>query len=110
MLTKKDKELIVEFKKRLPEQIKKHLKNIIAFGSRINGKAQEDSDLDIVLLVDKKSPGLEKQCEDIAYQVMWDHDFKPIISLKIFTESHFANAVRNGFSFYKHVATEGVRV
>lgn len=48
--------------------------------------------------------------EDIAYAVMWDYDFKPIISLKVFTESQFNKARAKGFSFYKHIEKEGILV
>jgi hypothetical protein len=39
---------------------------------------------------------------------MWDHDFKPVISLEVFSEEQFDNALRKGFSFYRHVPEEGV--
>jgi hypothetical protein len=53
-------------------------------------------------------PELEGKIEDIAYQVMWDHDFKPIISIKVFTEAGYRNSLAEGFSFYKNIEREGV--
>ncbi len=61
-------------------------------------------------LVDNKSSEIERKLEDVAYQVMWDHDFKPIISLKVFAESRFKSAVKRGISFYENVQKEGVSV
>jgi predicted nucleotidyltransferase len=106
----KDKELILEFKKRLSPDIEKHLQRLIVFGSRVKGEAAEDSDLDVIALVDAKTPEIEKKLEDIVYQVMWDHDFKPIISLKVFAESQFNSALTKGFSFYRHIEQEGISV
>ena len=103
-----DKAIILEFKRKLPDDILMHLKKLIVFGSRVQGNAPEDSDLDVVALVDQKDSTIERKIEDIAYQVMWDHDFKPIISLKIFVEDHFYNAIQKGFAFYQHVEKEGV--
>ncbi|MEW6263161.1 MAG: nucleotidyltransferase domain-containing protein [Thermodesulfobacteriota bacterium] len=80
------------------------------FGSRARGEGTEESDLDLIALVDTKTPELEQGIEDAVYGLMWDHDFKPIISLKIFEEIHFREAVRQGFSFYRNVEREGLRV
>ena len=103
-----DKNILIEFKQRLTDDILHHLKKIIVFGSRVKGNASEDSDLDVIVLVDEKDPVIEKKLEDIAYQVMWDHDFRPIISLKVFSFDHFYAAVQKGFAFYRHVEREGV--
>lgn len=107
-MKKKDRALMLDFKGRLPKETEWHLKRLMVFGSRVRGNASEDSDLDAVALVDEKTFEIERKLEDVAYQVMWDHDFKPIISLKVFAESQFNNALKNGFSFYKYVEKEGI--
>ncbi|MDI6704401.1 MAG: hypothetical protein QME40_07015 [bacterium] len=48
--------------------------------------------------------------EDATYQIMWDHNFRPIISLKIFTEDKFNQALREGFSSYRYVERDGIVV
>jgi hypothetical protein len=44
----------------------------------------------------------------VAYQVMWEHDFSPLISLKVFDASRFSEYREQGFSFYRKVAQEGI--
>lgn len=107
-MDKRDRNLILELKKRLPPDVTAHVQKVIAFGSRARGEGREDSDLDLLILVDRKIPGLESNIDDIAYQVMWDHDFKPIISIKVFTEAGYRKALIEGFSFYKNIEREGV--
>lgn len=107
-MDERDRSLILEFKNRLPDEVLAHISKVIAFGSRVRGEASEDSDLDLVILVDCKTPELENQIDDIAYQVMWDHDFKLILSIKVLAESHYLEALKEGFSFYKAVEREGV--
>jgi len=109
-MNERDRALVVEFKSKLPDDLKAHLRNLIVFGSRAKGEASQDSDLDVVVLVDEKTDEIEKRLENIAYQVMWDHDFNPIISLKVLTESRFSDALSKGYSFYRHIETEGVAV
>lgn len=105
-----DKQIVEELKRRLPADILQHVRQLILFGSRARGEAEEDSDLDLIALVDEKTPELEMALDETAYSVMWDHNFKPIISLKVFTDARFRNAARKGFSFYRNVVQEGITV
>lgn len=109
-MDKRDREIISELRRRISEEGLSGLKKLIVFGSRARGEAPEDSDLDIVALVAEKTPEIEKKLGDIVYQVMWDYDFTPIISLKIFSESRFKEAFKKGFSFYRSVEEQGVSV
>ena len=109
-MNERDRALVLELKKRLPADLKAHLKQLIVFGSRAMGDAPMDSDLDVVALVDEKTGEIERRLEDIAYQVMWDHDFNPIISLKVLKESRFYDALNKGYSFYRNIETKGVAV
>ena len=105
-----DKQLIEELKRRLPPDVQRHIRRMIMYGSRARGDAAEDSDLDLVALVDENTPELERTLDEIAYNVMWDHDFKPIISLKVFAEERFRSSVARGFSYYRTVEREGITV
>jgi len=104
----RDRNMVLELKRRLPADVMAHVRRVIAFGSRARDQGQEYSDLDLLILVDRKTPELETKIEDIAYQVMWDHDFKPIISIKVFAEASYRKSLKEGFSFYKNVEREGV--
>ena len=105
-----DRNIVKELKQRLPVEVKSHLAKLILYGSRARGDAADDSDLDLIALVDEKTPVLENQLEDIAYRLMWDHNFQPIISLKVFSEERFKQAAAKGLSFYRNVEREGVEL
>jgi predicted nucleotidyltransferase len=109
-MEEKDRQIAEELKKRLPPDVKQRIRKLIVFGSRATGRATEESDLDIIVLVDVKTPDIENMLDEVAYGVMWDRDFKPIISLKVMAESQFRGALTKGYSFYKHVEREGVAV
>jgi predicted nucleotidyltransferase len=105
-----DRALIEEFKRRLPADLVPHIRQMIMYGSRARGDAELDSDLDLVALVDENSPALEKQLDEIAYDLMWDHDFKPIISLKVFSEERFRTAAAKGYTYYRTIEREGITI
>jgi len=106
----KDRQIVMELKRRLPAEVRSHLARLILYGSRARGEAHEDSDLDLIALVDEKTAEIEAQMEETAYRVMWDHDFKPIISLKVFAEERFRSASKKGYSFYRNVEREGIEL
>jgi uncharacterized protein len=109
-MNEKDRQIVFDLKNRLTEDVLKHLKKLVLFGSRARGEETGDSDLDLLALVDEKNSEIEKRLEDIAYQVMWDYDFNPVISLKVLAEAQFLTALNKGYSFYWHVEKEGVTI
>ena len=75
-----DRLLIEEFKRRLPTDIVSHIRQMILYGSRARGDAEQDSDLDLVALVDEHSPDLEYKLDEIAYNpVSYTHLTLPTI-------------------------------
>ena len=109
-MKEQDRKIILELKSRLSADLRKRLIKLILYGSRARGGGMEYSDLDLVALVDEKTPEIDGALDEIAYGVMWDHDFKPVISLKVFSEARFRSATEKGLSFYKHVEKEGISI
>ena len=109
-MERNDERIVLEFKEKLPLDIRSNLVKLIVFGSRARGDHTNVSDLDILALVKNKDAGLERKMEDAAYEIMWTHDFNPLISLKIITESKFNESYSRGFSFYRNIVREGVPV
>lgn len=107
-MTDDDRQVGQELKERLLAVARPHIRRIIVFGSRARGDAEPDSDLDVAVLVDRRTAELEDRLADTAYQVMWDRDFAPVISLRVFAEADFEAALEEGFSFYRSVVREGV--
>ncbi len=101
-------DIVGELKRRLQEAAGERLQAVIAYGSRAWGEAGPDSDLDVAAIVQDCTPELEAALQESAYQVMWDHDFTPIIALKVFDAASFAAYQEKGFSFYKKVSQEGI--
>ena len=101
-------DLVQALKKRLTTVAGEGLQASIIYGSRAWGRPESDSDLDVAVLVQDRTPQLEEALLEAAYQVMWDHDFTPLISLKVFDAGSFAAYREKGFSFYRKVAEEGI--
>lgn len=109
-MKEQDRKIVLELKSRLSADLRKRVKKLILYGSRARGLDVEDSDLDLVALVDEKTPEIENALDDLAYGIMWDHDFKPVISLKVFSEDRFQSGMEKGLSFYRRVEKEGIPI
>ena len=108
MLSQMDQNIIRVLKDLLADIAGDRLQSIIAYGSRVWGVADPESDLDVAVLVRDYTPELETDLLEAAYQVMWNYDFIPLISLKVFDADSFAACQEKGFSFYRKVAQEGL--
>jgi predicted nucleotidyltransferase len=108
MLSQTDQNIIHVLKHLLAGIAGDRLQSIIVYGSRVWGMADPESDLDVAVLVQDCTPELEAALLEATYQVMWDHDFIPLISLKVFDADSFAACQEKGFSFYRKVAQEGL--
>ncbi len=108
MLSQTDRNIVEELKRRLREKAGERLQAVIVYGSRAWGQARPDADLDVAVIVRGLTPEVEAALQEAAYQVMWDHDFSPIIALKVFDADSFAAYQEKGFSFYRKVSEEGI--
>jgi predicted nucleotidyltransferase len=109
-MTEQDRQTAAELKARLLAAAGPHIRRILVFGSRAREEPEPDSDLDVAVLVDERTDALERLLDDAVYQLMWDRDFRPVISLKVFAQDEFDALYREGFSFYRNVLREGVVV
>ena len=105
-----DLSLVKDFQRRLPPEVACRVRGIRLFGSRARGQAEPDSDLDVLVLVDRYDPQLEHEIEDAAYAAMWDDEFRVILSLKVFSEQEFSDLIRRGWSFFRAIQREGIPV
>jgi predicted nucleotidyltransferase len=85
-----------------------HLRKIILYGSYARGDYREDSDIDIMILLDISDLEIKEYFEmlvDMTFDFNMDHDtdIKPIAK----NESHFRKWVLN-YPFYANINREGV--
>ncbi|MDO5151343.1 MAG: nucleotidyltransferase domain-containing protein [Oscillospiraceae bacterium] len=96
------------------EEVKKiygqHLKAVILYGSYARGDYREDSDIDIMILLDLSTLEIEGygyQLSDAAYDFNMDNDvdIKPIAK----DENHFRYWIK-AYPFYRNIDRERIRL
>ncbi len=108
MLRKKEEKILAALKQRLTAIAGDRLQRVFVFGSYIWGRADSESDLDVAAIVRDGDADLEAALLEAAYQINWDYDFNPLISLKVVNSRSFDNFLEKGYSFYQKVAREGM--
>ncbi len=106
-LKENEKKALLELKKRICEKFPDA--EIILFGSKVRGDADEESDIDLLILVDSPvDTKLEEEIFHISYEIELKHDvvFGEIVQSKNFWNSPLANAM----PLHWNIDREGVRL
>ena len=102
------KTLLEQYTKILQKIYGKHLKSVILYGSYARGDYREDSDIDIMILLDLSDIDIKQYRHELAgetFDFNMDHDLdiKPIAK----SEAHFNKWIVN-YPFYANIHREGV--
>lgn len=103
-------ELLNGYKEQLIDIYGEHLKSVILYGSYARGDFTDDSDIDIMILLDLTDLDIKKyrhQLSEITYDFNMEHDLdiKPIAK----SEQHFKKWM-DVYPFYRNVKKEGVKL
>ena len=91
---------------RLRTRIPNEVVNIYAFGSRVRGDHGEDSDLDILVVVQKRNPEVEQAVIDVFFEEELRNGIP--IEPTIKELSSFELERKHHSPFYENVVTEGI--
>lgn len=109
-MNKNIENIIKNFKNKIFNKFSDKIIDFIVFGSYARGKESPESDLDILIVVSQKDKEIESEILEIAYEIMWENNFRPLISVEIMTKEHFEWLKEVKSSFYENIEKEGIRV
>jgi predicted nucleotidyltransferase len=106
-MTAKEIELIGKFRELLEERV--HICSMIIFGSRARGDAAEDSDLDVLVVIE------EKETFDLrmfVYDCAWEAGFGEgiIICPLLFSRDRWENSPERDGALVRTIQEEGIAV
>ena len=104
VIPKEDK--LSDLSKKLKEEFKDKIENIILFGSYARGNYSENSDIDILVIVDDDR--IEKEVRRVAYSFI--PEVGRLISVKVIEKNAFKTMKRMGFSLIHSIEREGVSI
>lgn len=86
--------------------LRKHITQVILFGSRARGDDRTDSDYDLLIVVPRKDVDLLDGLYEGVMDVLLAHG--RLISLKVFPDEEFERLTRLRTPFMQRVKAEGV--
>ena len=103
-MTPRDLEIAAELRRRFAEVVP--LLDFRIFGSRARGDAEEYSDLDVFIKVDRIDRNVKEKIGDVIWEVSFDNFI--VISPLIFTRDEIENTALRSSAIVKNIAEEGV--
>ncbi len=100
-------QLLSTLTEELQRQVGSDLWLLLLYGSRARGEAQQDSDVDLFVVLRRASEAVHEKVRQVAYDVMWEADFAYVISLYLTDVHHYETLEQHGSSFLRNVQREG---
>lgn len=103
-MTLRDLEIAAELRRRLAQAVP--LLDFRIFGSRARGDADEYSDLDVFIKVERIDREVKEKIEDVVWEVGFNNFM--VISPLIFTRDEIENTALRSSAIVKNITEEGV--
>lgn len=78
------------------------------FGSKIRGKSTLESDIDVMIVLEKTNPKIESQIDDTVFRINLEYDC--FISTIIFNRKELKEGPLEESPIYKSIKKEGVSI
>jgi predicted nucleotidyltransferase len=105
-LDKRRQKAVDEFVKRATQAYGDRIRGITLFGSVARGTPRRDSDIDLLVVIDKEDFRLRRELTGLAFDIFMETGGD--LSVKVLSSQDFQ--ARKSFSFLRNVLTEGVKV
>jgi predicted nucleotidyltransferase len=105
-LTAREEQAIDAFMQRLTAELDGGVTDVLLFGSKARGEGRPDSDLDVVVLVDRTDYAFKHAILWLAAEISLDYDV--LLSPRVIPLEAWRKMVEADTLFYRSVASEGI--
>ncbi len=103
-MDERDRDILKQFAFAVREEFPEA--EIWAFGSRVNGNASEDSDMDVCVVVENYNESADKKIMKIAWGIGFDNDV--LISTVTYSKNDFRYGAVSCSPFIRSILSSGI--
>ncbi len=100
-------DLLRRFRDELGRALGNNLEQMVLYGSQARGEETLESDVDVLVVLQDASPADREKIHQIAYRLMWDRGFQPLITLNIIDREHFRLLKQAESTYLRNIQREG---
>lgn len=86
------------------------IQRIVMYGSYARGEAREDSDIDVLVIVDESSPSIVEETRAARYDVMERHQYYPLLSLVVLSDKNWRELSKRSAGLKHNIERDGVTI
>ena len=105
-LNKQEEKVVRKFAEKIKESLEDNIVFLELFGSKVRGDFSSDSDIDILLVVKKKTPEVRETIFNILFDIDPYYKFK--VSPVIYSEFEYQRNKELQSTFVETISKEGV--
>ncbi len=97
-------------RQQLLQHLGQHLLDVRVFGSQARGEAHEDSDLDVLILVDREDKWIRDTMYSVVAAVEAELNYQLPISPCLMSQAHYQELLDRELLFGQELARDGISV
>ena len=105
-LNKREKAALTEFVAKLRRKYADEVVQVVLFGSKVRGDFGQESDLDVLVVVEDEDWRFQDEVALTAFEPMLEHNV--VISALVIGLKHYQWLQRHCHPLYRHLQAEGV--
>ena len=95
------------FLKKVAEKFQETLYSVILYGSYARGEQTNESDVDLLCIVKQKTDSVSDGMSDLAYQVMLEEGFEPLLSVLVMDDPYLQRLRQQQSPLIQEISREG---
>lgn len=86
------------------------IQHIVMYGSYARGEAEEDSDVDVLVIVEDSTPSVIEEMRTARYEVMEQYQYSPLLSLLVLNIKEWQGLSKRSAGLKHNIEKEGVTI
>ena len=107
-LAERDRQMALVFTHKLQHRFARQVISVILFGSRARGQAEPDSDMDVLVILAKVDPDIQREVHGLAADVWLEYG--TFLSSLVWSQEHWRKVKGLQTSLFHNIHRDGIEL